>query len=95
MIEVAAGVMLSVSIHTYVCMLVCDPQKSLSGTLEVDQPFETLAVNFTSNYYRLALSMCSRNAFLMESRIRPFWRAHPLPLAYQTMSRSLRNWVRM
>ena len=33
----------------YVCMCICDPPKSLNGTLAVDSPFQTLAVDFSSN----------------------------------------------
>ena len=31
------------------CPFVCDPKKSLNGTLAVDVPFQTIAVDFSSN----------------------------------------------
>ena len=33
-------------VHLYVC-IICDPQKSLNGTLAVDLPFQTLAVDLS------------------------------------------------
>ena len=36
-------------VHLYVCIYVCDLQKSMNGTLVVDSPFQSLAVDFSSN----------------------------------------------
>ena len=42
--------MINVGVRMYiVCMYVCDLKKSLNGTLAVDSPFQTLAVDFLSN----------------------------------------------
>ena len=46
--------MTEAGVHLYVCIYsmyiyVCDPQKSLNGTLVVDSPFQTLVVDFSSN----------------------------------------------
>ena len=43
---------------------VCDPNKSLNGTLAVDSPFQTLAVDFSSNLW--TSSERSSNTFLIE-----------------------------
>ena len=36
-------------IYTYVYRYVCDSNKGLNSTLAVDLPFQTLAVDFSSN----------------------------------------------
>ena len=41
--------MIGAGVHLYVYIYVCDPNKSLNGTLAVDLPFQTLAVDFSLN----------------------------------------------
>ena len=46
------GCVIGISVHLYVCIYmyvytyVCDPKNSLDGTLVVNSPFQTLAVDF-------------------------------------------------
>ena len=42
--------MIGAGVHLFICLYVCDPQKSLYGTLEVDLPFQTLALDFRQIY---------------------------------------------
>ena len=43
--------MIGVGVHLYVGMyIMCDPPKSLNGTLAVDLPFQSLVVDFSLNY---------------------------------------------
>ena len=42
---IGAGVHLFIYVYVYIC----DPPKSLNGTLVVDSPFQTLAVDFSLN----------------------------------------------
>ena len=48
-----------------------DPKKNLNDTLAVDSPFQTLAVDVSSNIYRLALPLCTPEMLssLSKSRI--------------------------
>ena len=55
-VSARAGVicMIGVGVHVYmyVCIIilyVCDTQKSCNGTFVVDSPFQTLAIDFSSN----------------------------------------------
>ena len=54
--------MVSVGLNLYTCIYVCiyvyvcDPKKGLNGTLFIDSHFQTLVVDFFSNY-RLALPL--------------------------------------
>ena len=41
--------MIGTGVHLYIYMCVYDPPKSLNGTLAVDLPFQTLAVDFSLN----------------------------------------------
>ena len=44
------GVEVCIYVCMYVCMYnVCDPKKCLNGSLAVDSPFQTLAIDFSSN----------------------------------------------
>ena len=47
--------MIGAGVHLYVY----DPKKNLNDTLAVDSPFQTLAVDVSSNIYRLALPLCT------------------------------------
>ena len=49
-------------VHLYI--YVCDPEKSLHGTLAVD--FQTLVVDFSSNVLTSSTTARSRNGFLVE-----------------------------
>ena len=41
--------MFETGVHIYVCIIICDPQKSLNGTLAIDLPFQTLTVDLSLN----------------------------------------------
>ena len=76
----------SVHLYIYVYMYVYDPIESLNGTLAVDLPFQTLAVDFLSNLYRLALPLRApeTTSSLSKSRISLF--NVPLALFVQWMT---------
>ena len=46
---IGTGVHLYVCRYVYIYMYICVIQKSLNGTLAVDSPFQTLAVDFSLN----------------------------------------------
>ena len=54
--------------HLYVCIYVCDPPKSFLGTLVLNLPFQTLAVDFSSNLLTKFSSTTARfrNVFFIE-----------------------------
>ena len=63
----AGGNVIGAGVHLYVY----DPKKNLNDTLAVDSPFQTLAVDISSNIYRLALPLCTPETLssLSKSRI--------------------------
>ena len=54
------------TVYIYTDIYVYDPPKSLNGTLAVDLPFQTLAVDFSMNLKTSSTIVHSRNAFLIE-----------------------------
>ena len=46
-------------------LFICEPPQSLNGTLAI-KPFQTLAVDFSSNLQTRSTTAHSRNAFLIE-----------------------------
>ena len=57
--------MIDVDVQLHMYVYIYDHQKSLKGTL-VDSPFQTLAVDFSSNLLNSSIASRSRNAFLVE-----------------------------
>ena len=69
--------MIGAGVHFYIIIHLCDPPKNFNGTLVVDSPFQTLAVDFSSNY-RLALPLRASEMLSLLSKSRISYLMHTL-----------------